>query len=114
MNNSLTVRERVERLANEKGTTISAVERDLGLGTGTIAKWNKSTPSKDKARKVAAYFGVSEAYLYGEEELPENETDRLAETLLHNDQLRALMDRATHCTPEEVRVLMEVMKTWEK
>jgi transcriptional regulator with XRE-family HTH domain len=41
------------------------LERELGLGNGTITKWSQSSPSQDKLQSIADFFGVSVDYLLG-------------------------------------------------
>lgn len=41
---------------------MTALERKLKFGRGTISKWKESTPTVDKLKKVADYFGVSIEY----------------------------------------------------
>ena len=57
------VRDRIEGLAKRKGLTITDIERLLGFGTGTIIKWNKSSPSMNKLLLVSDYLEVSLDYL---------------------------------------------------
>lgn len=51
--------ENIEALCKERGLTVSALERTLGFGTGTIGKWKLSSPSVAKAKAVADFFKVS-------------------------------------------------------
>lgn len=63
----------IKTLCDQENTSIKAIERELGLGNGTIRKWDKSYPSVDKALKVAKRFGVSIEYLIDpelEKEIP--------------------------------------------
>lgn len=58
--------ERIRNLCSAKNTTLIGMEREIGLGRGTIRNWDKSSPSVDKVQKVAEYFGVSTDFLlYG-------------------------------------------------
>lgn len=57
----------VKDLANQKGVSLAEVERKNGLSSGSITKWNVSSPSADKLEKVATYFNVSTDYLLGRE-----------------------------------------------
>ena len=43
----------------EHGTTFAELERTLELGNGTVARWNVSSPSIDKVKCVADYFGLT-------------------------------------------------------
>ena len=49
----------VLRLCKEKGITIAKLEREIGLGNGTIGRWERSSPNVDNAKKVADYFGMT-------------------------------------------------------
>ena len=56
--------ERIKSLCKKKGITVSRLETELGFGTSSIKKWEKtSSPSIDKVMKVASYFDVSVDYL---------------------------------------------------
>ena len=72
----------IKELCASKKTTIKALERELGLGNGTIRRWDDSSPAYEKLQKVAEYFGITVAELTGEEpkEKPATlESDELAE-----------------------------------
>lgn len=51
--------EKIQSLCRQKGTTLCAVERELGIGNGVIAKWANSSPRVGSLKKVADYFGVT-------------------------------------------------------
>lgn len=51
--------ENIRSLCKEKGITFAELERTVGLGNGTIRRWDSKQPRLDKVRKVAEYFGVS-------------------------------------------------------
>jgi len=55
--------ERIRTLAKEKGTTIKALERELGIGNGTIRGWDQSSPSAVKLLAVATFLDTSTDYL---------------------------------------------------
>ena len=58
--------ERIQYLCGSKITTLIGLEREIGLGRGTIRNWDTNSPSADKVQKVADYFKVSTDYLlYG-------------------------------------------------
>lgn len=46
-------------LCKKAGIRISKLEKETGIGNGTIARWEKSSPSVDNAKKVADFFGVT-------------------------------------------------------
>ena len=57
--------ERMQCLCKNAGTSLAALEKDLGFGKGTMYRWEEKIPAVDKVQKVAAYFGVSVDYLLG-------------------------------------------------
>ena len=50
--------EKIRRLCNVQGKTLASLEKECGLGSGTINKWDKSSPSVNKVVAVAAVLGV--------------------------------------------------------
>lgn len=59
--------EKICMLCNEKKISIGKLENILGFGNGTIWKWKKSSPSVEKLKAVADYFGVTIDYLLEDE-----------------------------------------------
>ncbi len=57
---------KILKLAEERGITISHLEKSLGFGNATIKRWKKSYPRVDRLKKVADYFGVSVEYFLEE------------------------------------------------
>lgn len=49
----------VKRLCREHGTNITELEKAVGIGTGSIYKWGKSSPSVNAVKLVADFFGVT-------------------------------------------------------
>ncbi len=74
--NAVNILERIQLLCEENNITVSKLEVELGLGKGTLYKWNKSSPNSDKLSQVADYFNVSVDWLLGKTEfrkLPDEE-----------------------------------------
>lgn len=63
---------RIRELCNEKGISLSALGKELGLGKNAIARWDTNKPSIEKVEKVADYFDVSVDYLLGRTDIPED------------------------------------------
>ncbi len=59
----MTLKDRIKELVKRENLNLSALELKLGFGNGTIAKWDKSSPSVDNLNKVAKYFHVTMDYL---------------------------------------------------
>lgn len=58
----------IKKLCSTTGTSLSALEKTLNFGNSTIAKWEEHSPSVDKLKKVADYFGVTVDELLKEDE----------------------------------------------
>lgn len=50
---------KIKSLCEEKNISVYFLEKQLGLSTGSVCKWEKSVPRADTLSKVANYFGVS-------------------------------------------------------
>lgn len=50
------IAENIRRLCKERGTSISALEKNLGIGNGTISRWENCSPRVDTLKAVADYF----------------------------------------------------------
>lgn len=49
----------ISKLCNKNNISIAKLEREVGIGNGTIGRWVNSSPTVENLKKVAAYFGVS-------------------------------------------------------
>ncbi len=49
----------IKSLCGKNGVTIAELERTVGLGNGTIARWDENAPSVARVKLVADYFKVS-------------------------------------------------------
>lgn len=61
--------DRIELLLYRKGATVAELERNVGLGNGTIRLWAKRespNPRLDTLTKIAEYFSTTVSYLLGE------------------------------------------------
>ena len=57
---------KVRALCDENNISISALEKELDIGNGTIGAWDESMPRVDSLKKVADYFGKSVDYFLKE------------------------------------------------
>lgn len=85
--------ENIRALCSSRNTTLIGLEREIGLGRGTLRNWDTYSPSIDKVQKVANYFHVPIGYLVGESSSTKNlhaeyELRRLIETA--QSQIKAL------------------------
>ncbi len=61
----------IEKLCKEKGISIARLERETGIGNGTIARWRTVSPTVDNVRKVAEHFGVTVDNLISDAQAPQ-------------------------------------------
>lgn len=85
--------ERLEEILKEKKMSRRKLEREAGLGVGTVAKWKIFDPTVQSVQKVADVLNVSVAWLTGESDF-RSEQDALIQKW--NDQMSAGL-------PDEVR-----------
>ena len=101
----MTLKERIKMLANSDGLSIPKLEEELGFGSGTISRWDKSAPAADKLAKIADRFGVTVDFLLGRELTEKDERDiakdmeALRDKLLNNEEGPASYDG--EAIPEE-------------
>lgn len=60
----------IRKACSKKGITLAELERELKIGNGVIAKWEKARryPPIDRIKQIADYLEVSVPYLTGEEQ----------------------------------------------
>src|SRR5690625_3115136 len=76
----MTTLERIKKLCESHGISVSKLESKLNIPNNTIYQWNTRRPSIDRLEKVADYFNVSVDYLLGRTE------DKVIETIAaHHD-----------------------------
>lgn len=55
----------IKKVCKEKGLSVSSVEKQAGLSTGAISKWNTSSPTIEKLQAVATVLKVNVNKLIG-------------------------------------------------
>lgn len=66
----MSIVDRLQSIVKERGTTFKQLERDCGIGNGTIRRWEEQSPRLDKLSKVANFLQVSLDYLvFGSSEI---------------------------------------------
>ena len=57
---------RIKELCESRGISMTKLSEDLGIAASLIRKWKTTTsPSVDRVKMIAEYFGVSVDYLIG-------------------------------------------------
>lgn len=73
----MTLFDRVKRLCDQRGLSLSQLEENLEIGNGSAYKWKKHDPTLKMLKKLSEYFNVSVDYLLGSENIehdPKNHT----------------------------------------
>lgn len=113
--------ERIKELCKRNGTTISALEKELGFGRGSLSKIDKHRPSNEKLQKIAEYFGATVDQLTGvqTDEQPDGyyineDTARIAQQIFEDPYLRILFDAAGDSRPEDIQMAADLLKRLKK
>ena len=97
---------RIKELCAERGITMAKLEEDLGIGTSLIRKWKTNTsPSIDKVKIIAKYFGVSSDYLIGLSDIPSS-----AEELLSDDDFVSLQRAKSKMSAQDREKMMKMIR----
>lgn len=88
--------ERIKGLAEPLNLTFASIERDAGLGRGTIRKWDTNCPSADKLLKVANLLHTTVDFLL---------TGKNVQTVLSSEDAEWLS--LIHSLPSDVRLEMK-------
>ncbi len=64
MNNEVLL-SNIRELCKKNNITVAHLEKLMGMGAGTISRWNKASPSFDKIVSIARYFQISIDQLAG-------------------------------------------------
>ena len=74
----MTLVDRISKMAKERGLTFKALEREAGLGNGTIKRWEVQSPRLDGLIKVAEYLQVSlDAIVFGNSQTANSPNDKI-------------------------------------
>lgn len=64
--------EKIKELCKQNGVSFYALEKELKISSGSVCKWEKSTPRVETLQKLADYFGVPITYFL------ENKEDKVS------------------------------------
>lgn len=95
---------RIRTLCEEKGITINKLEKEVEIGRGNIARWDKHKPNIVNVQKVADYFGVSTDYILTGNEKKPAEKGELTETQ------REAVELIMKMSDEQLKVFVATLK----
>ena len=55
----MVILENISNLCKKNGISIARLERETGLGNATVRGWRRSSPTVDKLKRIADYFGCT-------------------------------------------------------
>ena len=105
---------KIRELCQQRGIAITALEKELGFGRGSIGKLQKgSNTNSERIAKIANYFGVTTDYLMGIDTSPswylDPEVARIAQETYDDPTKRALHDASRGCRPEDVQMAIDLL-----
>ena len=113
--------ENIRDTAKLKGISINQIEKDLSLPRSSIAKYNAHVPSADKMISIAHYLGVSVESLASDKDSTEenkyyfdDNAAAIAQDIYDNPRLRALMDAARDCDPEDLKMAADMLLKFKR
>ena len=108
--------ERIKALCADKKMSLQSLEAEAGLGINTIYKWDKASPSADKLKAVADYFGVSIDFLAGRTAVPSapDEVEEMLEYLYKNPEMRTLLSVSPNLRKEDLEAVMVIIKSMNR
>ena len=82
----------ISELCKKRNLAITALERELGFGRGSIGKLRTGNTTLERLQKIADYFGVSVNYLTtGKEPETQIVTDKSSLTKRDSKQIEAIL-----------------------
>lgn len=115
---------KIQALCEIKGATLIGLEREIGIGRGTIRRWDESSPTIEKIQKVADYFHVSVDYLLGRDDKDQKDIAKAMEKIkcqlmiedglmfdgeiLHGEAKTLLIEDIER----EIRIIKMITKKW--
>lgn len=103
----------LERLLESTGLSQSDLAKRVGVSTSSVSDWltEKKMPRTDKIVAIADIFGVHFSELLQEHAYYTNtETQRIAQEIYEDRDLRLLFDAAKDAAPEDLQAVHAMLK----
>lgn len=116
----MTTYEIIKDLCDRKGIAVTALEKELCFGRGSIGKLkNGSNTTMKRLQMIADYFGVDIDYFSGNKKENEEyyinpETAKVAQEIFENRDLRVLFDAARDASPEDLQTTYDMLMALKK
>ena len=112
---------RIKELCEKKGVRGATMSREIGLSPNLMTELKsgrKKGLSAKSAEKIARYFGVSVAYLLGEEEPPvpslvngDPELTDYLQQLSERSEMRMLFHVTKNATREQIEAIVKMVES---
>ena len=106
--------DQIKKLCDERGIAVTALEKELGFGRGSIGKMRTVRPSADRIQKIADYFGVTSDYINTGEATGgyylNEETARLAQEMFEDPDMRSLFSMKRNMNPDVFKDYIDFMR----
>ena len=117
--------ERNKDICKKRGIAISRLEKDCGFSNGYIRGLREGKLPSDRLFIVSEYLHLSPGFLMTGEETPKestsgkvyyfnDETAEVAQEMIDDPNLRALMDAARGCPEEILQSTTELLKKFKE
>ncbi len=108
--------DRVKQLCISKGTSLSKMEKEIGISSGASYKWKNSSPSMEVLEKMSRYFGVSVDYiLTGNESNTDtpyylnDDARKMAQFMFENPEYKVLFDASRKVSKDDIEVVKTLL-----
>ena len=110
--------ERIKELCGKEGIAITALEKELGFGRGSLSKIDRNSPSSARLQMIADRLGVTTQYLLtGKNEAEKepkgyflsDETLEAAQFLAQNPDYKVVFDSVRKVKPEDLAFIKEMI-----
>ena len=108
--------DRVKQLCISKGTSLSKMEKEIGISSGASYKWKNSSPSMEVLEKMSRYFGVSVDYiLTGNESNTDtpyylnDDAREMAQFMFDNPEYKVLFDASRKVSKDDIEVVKTLL-----
>lgn len=97
-----------------RGKSRSDISKALNVPYTTVTDWEKGNtyPRIDKIEMLANFFHIQKADLIEEKSREDQDLWELREQLRRSPETRMLFDVTKHATPEQIKLVAEMLKQW--
>ena len=106
-----TIAKNLRRIMYDKGISAAELSKATGISKGTLLCWMNAirTPRADGIDRLCEYLNIERADLVQEEPHYKNpETEKVAQEIMDNKELKMLFDAVRDISPEEMKLIHDM------